>query len=222
MTKTPNPVSQIDRARFFHGASGVAKTLFQKGLKAHQANGMERVLNLAADPDMYPMPLAHCAYILATAYHETGTRMHPVRETFALTDEIAIKRLDKAFADGRMKWVARPYWQNGFFGRGEVQITHSSNYKKLAPIVKKHFPGQDIYKNPSLLLVPEISTLVMVHGMVNGLFSGQKLADHGDGNPFFDHAGARGIVNPKEFGSFETIGGYSIKFLAALEKAIPK
>lgn len=34
------------------------------------------------------------AYMLATAFHETGSRMQPVRETFASSDAQAITNLE--------------------------------------------------------------------------------------------------------------------------------
>ena len=76
----------IDRAIFFRG---VRQTLFSGLLRQHQVEGMTALLDLweARLPASDPRWLA---YMLATAHHETGATMQPVRETFAASDDRAI------------------------------------------------------------------------------------------------------------------------------------
>lgn len=105
------------------------------------------------------------AYILATAYHETARTMRPVRETLATSDKQAIARLDSAFAKGQLKWVKTPYWRDGWFGRGYVQLTHKVNYEKMR-VTKEGALQRDA------------ATRVLVDGMLDGVFTGRKLGDY--------------------------------------------
>lgn len=212
-------ISDIDWRLFYTGPQGVRKTLFNGKLTQRQVDGMNRICAMAFED--FGLGVAQTSYILATAYHETGRLMHPVREANGVSDEDTIARLDRAYAQGRMKWVRSPYWRTGYFGRGEVQLTWSSNYKKMNKIVQTVYPDVDIVENPNVIIErPEISTFIMIYGMVHGSFTGKRLDDFGDGNPRFDHAGARAIINPHEYDSYDRVGGYSIKFMQALNGAI--
>ena len=87
--------------------STVRHTLFGGKLNQAQVDGMEGILNAF---DTHGDGKADTlAYAMATAYHETGRRMVPVRETFATSDDQAIRRLDKwAKKKGRTSNV---YWR---------------------------------------------------------------------------------------------------------------
>jgi len=92
--------------------------------------------------------------------------MVPVRETFASSDAQAISRLDKAWAQGKLPWVKTPYWRSGWFGRGHIQLTHESNYRKFG------------ITNPNDALKMDVSARVAVEGMRDGKFTGKKLSDY--------------------------------------------
>lgn len=141
------------------------------------------------------------AYMLATAFHETGNRMQPVRETFAISDAQAISRLEKAWQAGQLKWVKTPYWRDGWFGRGLVQITHKANYDKFG-----------ISKADALDL--GVSVRVLFDGMIKGMFTGERLSDY-FGQVANDPIGARRIVNGSD--KAKLIAGYYKNFLDALE-----
>ena len=132
------------------------------------------------------------AYVLATAYHETAHTMKPVRETLAATDAQAIARLDRAFAAGQLKWVRSPYWRDGFFGRGYVQLTHFFNYMRAGREL-----GVPLWNEPERALEPELSAEITVRGMKEGWFTGKKLADYITASKT-DYVGARYIVNGKD------------------------
>lgn len=137
-----------------------------------------RIIKAARDRGVLRNQLA---YILATAYHESAHTMRPVRETLATNDKQAIARLDSAFAKGQLKWVKTPYWRDGWFGRGYVQITHKANYDKFG-ITK------------SEALDTDIAIRVLLDGMIKGMFTGKKLSDYITLSKS-DFVGARRIVN---------------------------
>ena len=97
------------------------------------------------------------AYMLATTFHETAAEMQPVRETLAPSDDEAIRRLDQAFAKGRMHWVTKPYWRKdsagrSWLGRGYVQLTHKANYQAMTKIL-----DVDLVADPALAMTPEVA-----------------------------------------------------------------
>ena len=94
----------IDRRAFFDGVRGA---LYGGRLARGQVGGMTALLDRferGGETD----DLRFLAYMLATAHHETGGRMRPVRETFAATDEAAIARLDRPLPKGCCRRFPRP------------------------------------------------------------------------------------------------------------------
>lgn len=162
----------------------------------------------------------HLAYHLATSYHETGRRMQPVRETFANSTKQAIRRLDNAFAKGQLKWVKTPYWRDGYFGRGDVQLTHEDNYfGPMREAVRAAF-GVDIGINPDEVLDEEVSAFILIEGMTKGTtargdFTGRSLSQFINAHKT-DYANARKTVNPGEKDSYELIAGYAREFETAI------
>lgn len=149
-----------------------------------------------------------CAYVLATAHHETAGTMKPVRETLANSDAKAKELLTKAWKAGKMKWVTRDYWSGGFFGRGYVQLTHEENYRKAGQKL-----GIDLVGNPSRALDPAIAAEILVLGMRDGWFTGKKLADYITLTRS-DYTWARRIVNGTD--RADLIAGYAKTFNALL------
>jgi len=149
-----------------------------------------------------------CAYVLATAYHETAGTMKPVRETLANSDAKAKELLTKAWKAGKMKWVTRDYWSGGFFGRGYVQLTHEENYRKAGQKL-----GIDLVGNPSKALEPAIAAEILVLGMRDGWFTGKKLSDYITLTRS-DYTWARRIVNGTD--RADLIAGYAKAFNALL------
>lgn len=183
---------------------------FGNRLTKSQVSGMETLLDAwsreGTDDDR------HLAYVLATVFHETGGRMVPVRETFATSDAQAIRRLDAAMAAGRLPQVRSPYWRAGWFGRGPVQVTHETNYRKVGQAL-----GVDLIANPGLLLDPVVGARSVVVGMVRGLFvPRQTLAKHFS-ETTDDPEGARRIVNGTDKASL--IAGYHRAFLDSIKAA---
>ena len=94
------------------------------------------------------------AYCLATARHESAHTMKPVRETLAKTDAKAKEILTKAWKAGKLPWVKKDYWSDGWFGRGYVQLTHKANYERAGKKL-----GVDLVKNPDALVQPPYAAL---------------------------------------------------------------
>lgn len=112
------------------------------------------------------------AYALATAYHETGRRMAPVREGFAKSDKgargavarLAAKRGPNS-APSKYGQPAGPYG-HVYYGRGHVQLTWHHNYKNASKDA-----GVDLEKYPDKMLDPEISARVLIRGIMDGRWS---------------------------------------------------
>jgi hypothetical protein len=103
------------------------------------------------------------AYILATARHETNN-FDTLQEYDGVKQAI------------RLNYEKNPDNKSlSYHGRGFVQLTHFSNYKKYKDIIESKF-GIDIVKNPdSLLENKSACAFILVDGMINGKFTGDNL-----------------------------------------------
>ena len=166
-----------------------------------QVSGIESVLD-AADK----LPDAHVAYLLATAWHETGTKMVAVVENLNYTSAQRIR----AVWPSRFPTVAsaQPYVKNPiglanhvyggrmgnklvndgwlYRGRGLVQITGRDNYARASSKLKIN-----LIDNPAKALEPMTSALILVAGCSEGWFTDKKLSDYLPG----DYLNARRVVN---------------------------
>lgn len=197
-----------NRKKFFDGV----KANFAVTLKQDQVEGFEILL---AEGEKRNINTEWIAYILATAWHETGFTMQPVRETFATSDAQAIARLDNAFKTGRLGSVKTPYWRDGWFGRGYVQLTWKKNYENMGKWL-----GIDLVANPSLALDSKIAAAITFEGMLRGMFTAKKLSDFLDGvdsadeKDFAEFKAARRIINGTDKAA--DIAKYAVKFEKAL------
>lgn len=202
----------MERAKFF---AALRTSLFKSGLTQSQVDGINGILDaFATHGDGKPDTLA---YALATAYHETGRRMVPVREGFASTDagaRAAVNKLAaKRGASSAVAKYAKPQPPHGhvYYGRGHVQLTWLDNYRGSSKDA-----GVDLVANPDKMLDPVISARVLIKGLLDGRWNGQ-----GKGLRFYldrgDTVGARRTVNILDKAA--NIAGYHKQFLAAVTAA---
>ena len=210
----------MNRAAFYASVRQRASGIFGTSLSQSQVSGCEAILDEA---ERRGTPLRHLAYVLATAYHETGGQIQPVKETVYASskdrnpsDETVIKRLETAWKAGKLGSVKTPYWRKdvagkSWFGRGLVQITHEANYSKLGLLI-----GVDLVKDPSKALELPTAVKILFVGMELGSFTGKSLSDYLDATKP-DYEGARRIINGTD--KTATIAGYARAFERGLVAA---
>lgn len=115
-----------------------------------------------------------CAYVLATAYWETARTMKPINERGG--NDYFRRMYD--ITGNRPKVAARlgnTVKGDGvrFHGRGYVQITGRSNYKRASEKT-----GVDLVAEPERALESEIAVKILIAGMSEGWFTGRKLDDY--------------------------------------------
>ena len=207
----------INRTTFFNY---VRKAPFGGRLIQSQIDGMTAILD--AWESFTSTDVRWLAYMFATAFHETGATMQPVRETLAKSDAQAIARLESAYKSGKLRSVKTPYWRkdaNGlsWFGRGLVQLTWKPNYVRMGDIL-----GIPLDKNPSLALDLETAVQIMFEGMTKGAsskgdFTGKSLENYFNSTTD-DPVGARKIINGTD--KAQLIAGYHKNFLDAITEAM--
>lgn len=207
-----------DRTGFF---THVRASLGQGTLSPAQIDGLTRLLDaFAARRDLFD--LRYQAYILATAWHETGGRMQPVTENLNYSARGLLATFPNRFSADEAKVYARQPekianrvyanrmgnsdeaggdgWR--FRGRGLVQITGRRNYRCFG-----------IEGAPDKALDPIIATRILINGMVSGAFSGAKLSDYfRPGRE--DWTKARAIINGAD--RAELVAGYGRVFWEGL------
>ncbi len=207
----------MDHAKFF---AAVRSSLFGGRLSANQVDGMEAILVAWRAA---PVDVRWLAYMLATAYHETDRTMCAVSENlnysasgllatfpkyFTISQAAAYARqpqriANRAYANrmGNRNEASGDGWR--YRGRGLVQITGRDNYAKYG-----------IAEDPDKALDPVKAVEILFDGMINGRFTGKRLADYFSAT-VSDWAGARKIINGTDRAT--DIAGYAKKFAAALE-----
>lgn len=122
--------------------------------------------------------ISYTAYALATAYHETAHTMMPVKEIggtayFTRMYDIKGNRPQKARELGNLT----PGDGAKYAGRGYPQLTGKTNYEKATKKLKALGYDVDLVANPDDAMQPEIAAAIMIYGMLEGWFTGRKLAD---------------------------------------------
>lgn len=170
--------------------------------------------------------IRHLAYILATAFHETGATMQPVVENLNYSAEGLMRTFKKYFPNRTAadKYARKPQaianyvyanrMGNGpessgdgwkYRGRGYPQLTGFENYNKYG-----------LAARPDDMLNAVIAVAVMFDGMITGAFTGKKLDDFFN-NTTDNPEGARTIINAMD--KAKLIAGYYKSFYDALVAA---
>ena len=146
-----------------------------------------------------------CAYVLATAWHETG-RYKYMREIWGPTP------VQRRY-EGRKTTLGNVVAGDGkkFLGRGFIQITGRRNYADWSRRL-----GLDLVKEPEQAERPDIAVRILVEGMMLGTFTGRKLGAYVTLSKS-DFINARRVVNGTDRAAL--IAGYAMQFDAALVKA---
>lgn len=187
------------------GGFSVLRNSFGK-LTQSQVDGINRLIAASKSGGL---TYAETSYLLATAYHETGSKMQPI------TEYGSIKYFDKYDVGVLAKRLGNTPEKDGdgylYRGRGDVQITGTDNYKKFSNILKV-----DLLNNPDLALNPEISAKIIVIGMRDGLFTNMGFRKNRPVNKYDkeSYIRARAIVNGSDKASL--IAGYALIFEKAL------
>lgn len=196
----------LDRAAFY---KDLRREFRLRKLGRGQVDGFEAILNVWDATPEYD-EIGWLAYILATAWHETGRTMEPVREGFGRTDEEAYQRVTKYCASKNKKnYAARHANGQSYYGRGYVQLTHGYNYKSLG---ERLGFGSALYDNPEMVMNVDTAAKIIAVGMMEGLF-GRRLTEF-IGRGKYDWAGARRSVNGTD--KKDLIAGHARKFCRIL------
>jgi putative chitinase len=189
----------IDRTLFF---ARLRSGLYVQGLSPAAAAGHASLLAHWQD-DPGDGNLRQLAYVLATAFHETGGQMQPIEENLSYSRAGLLKTFPRRFTTVEASRYARKPERianrayadrmgNGdeksgdgwrFRGRGLVQITGRANYRTFG-----------IEETPDAALQPQRAIDILFSGMRLGRFTGCRLSDFFSASRA-DWIGARRIIN---------------------------
>lgn len=128
------------------------------------------------------------AYCLATFKWETAHTMSPIDEhggpkyfnsRYGPQTKVGKTLGNKQVGDGAL-----------FHGRGYVQLTGRSNYAKAKGLTKV-----DLISEPDRAKEPELAYQIAIQGMIDGWFTGRKLAQFFKDGQSPDYENARTIIN---------------------------
>lgn len=219
----------MDRSRFFTTLRSSASGLFGTSLSQGQVNGINAILDEA---ERVGLPLRQLSYVLATPYHETGGKMQPVTESLYYTSPERIRKVwpsrfssaaaaipytrypqrlaNKVYANrmGNGPEGSGDGWR--YRGRALPQLTGKENYDKFSDVL-----GIDLVNDPDAANDADVSVMILMVGMQNGMFTGKKLSDFISGDRA-DYVGARAIINDDVRANGQSIAEHAVAFERAL------
>jgi putative chitinase len=158
---------------------------------------------------------AQGAYILATTWHETDRKMLPISEygkgkgrpygTWYKNSKGDLYSFKDGSKTSAYLFNDFPYL---YYGRGYVQLTWFSNFKKASGKLVHNF-----LDNPDDVMQKPFAIQIMIEGMKNGWFTGKRLDDYIYQSKK-DYEGARRIINGTD--KAKLIAGYADTFEKAL------
>lgn len=160
-----------------------------KSLTVARRSGLEAIFD-AWEREPRAVAVCQLAYVLATAWHETAHTFQPIAEYGGTEYK---RRLYDVTGNNpsRARLMGNMVAGDGvlYAGRGYVQLTWKVNYERAGKAV-----GVDLVTYPDRAMEPEIAARILVVGMIEGWFTGKKLADYISGAEV-DYRSARRIIN---------------------------
>jgi len=196
---------RIDRKTFF---GAVRKEPFGGRLTNEQVRGMEVLLDVW-ERHYVQHDIRWLAYALATAYHETAHTMQPIYERGSRD---YFRRYDPPRKVAKVLGNTKAGDGFKYRGRGFVQLTGKANYRMAGRKL-----NANLLRDPDLALEPEMAAHILYRGMIEGWFTGKKLADYIKPRGKADYVRARRIVNGLD--RAKLIAGYARAFAKALKTA---
>jgi hypothetical protein len=199
----------LNRKFFF---DRVRLDLFSGTLKASQVSGLDGILtewdtNHAAEDDRW------LAYMLATAHHETDRTFRPIKE---YGGNAYLTKMYDVTGDNPKRARENGNTEPGdgarYCGRGFVQLTWKNNYRTMSGVC-----GVDLVAAPDRAMELPIATKILFHGMMNGTFTGKRLANYFAGSTE-DWVNARKIINGLD--KANAIADYGKRYYAAISHTI--
>lgn len=162
---------------------------------------------------MQGLPVAWCAYALATAWHETAHSLQPIKEFGG--DSYFFRRYDIQGQNPRLaRQLGNTQPGDGvkYAGRGYVQLTGRANYQRAATKL-----GVDLVGNPDLAMDRGVAADILRHGMREGWFTAKSFQSYLPAAGLATAAqfqAARRIINGTDKQAL--IANYAIEFQKAL------
>ena len=133
------------------------KGLFGGSLSTTQVNSLNYLVQRC---EGYGLTYPETAYVLATAYHETGYAETVNGRKVINRNMLPIKeRGSESYLSSKRYY---PY-----IGYGYVQLTWEDNFQRVGKLI-----GVDLLKNPEKALEKDIASEILIKGMVFGWFTG--------------------------------------------------
>jgi putative chitinase len=204
----------MNKQEFFNqarnGPTGGGKGILGPTLDDGEVQGCETILDAMAG-----IPLAWCAYALATAYHETAHTMQPIAERggpkyFTRMYDVTGARPKLARSMGNTAPGDGPR----YCGRGFVQLTWKTNYERASKET-----GVDLVAHPEKAMQLALAAQIMRGGMREGWFTGKSFQSYLPDRKaaLAQFTAARRIINGTDKAGL--IAGYAMRFQDALERA---
>ncbi len=214
----------LNRQKFYAGLRA-DKELFLKEdgsvlLSESQVAGIENLLNVW-EKYFFADDVNYLAYNLATAYHETGAAMQPIKE---FGDRSYFNKYEPGTQIGKVLGNTQPGDGYRFRGEGHVQNTGRANARKATKRLNEIFKlGIDLEKTPDKRGDPFVSAMSLFLGNKEGWWTGKDLddfidtKDESDEEDLREFIDSRYVVNGKD--KALKIGRYALSFEAALRAA---
>ncbi|PJF03496.1 hypothetical protein [Acinetobacter seifertii] len=179
----------------------------------------QNINNFFKSHKKYHPNLYEIAYMLATGFIESYHYLKPQQLYSRIPEgggKAYFNKYDIEFKPKKAKELGNLQRGDGytFRGRGLVQLTGRSNYKKFSSIT-----GKNLEENPDLACEFQYSVPIMIVGMKDGIFTGYKLSSFIN-NDKIDYLRARRIINGKDKAAIFSNNAKIIE--ALLQKTSPK